>query len=461
MDRRLFSLLLCVAALAHATSALAQQVSVTSTTPTTVWNYSYPNGTACAEQDVPDVPARPFLVGPLGQTVLWFAANSNGSYASVGVPSSGPDILSKFQRGTSRGPGCVTWLPQTAYPGSTPASYNTGLWMAAPFTPDGLLIEALVHNEFHGEWTQNFDWCWAQQRGIYLLCDYWSIVSALSTDGGLTFQLRQQPAAPGTNVPAIALGLPYELLPPPPTGAATVPQGMTAQSNILQVGRYYYVLAQQLSPSMPLQDGVCIYRAGVPIMPGAPLTWKGWDGNSNSYSIAVPTSYPATDPLPLCTPVLSSAFRFSWSFNTVLNQLIIIGQDLLQNVTGVEGCPYAPNVSSSTADQAFVYTTATLDMAGKLTVTPGENCLLQIASSNNWHENDLPAGQAYPSLLDPTSPQLVRGDRNFQYSGVQPYLYFTQFNQKTNQNGGYDRDVLRLPLLVTTSGGAKLAQPQQ
>jgi len=458
MHRRLFSFLLSVAALAHAAPAPAQQVWVTSTSPTTVWNYSYP-GTACTKEDVPDVPVRPFLVGPLGQTVLWFAGNANSYYASVGMPSSGPDILFEFQRGTSRGPGCVAWLPSTAYPGSTPASYNNGLWMAAPFTPNGLVIEALVHNEFHGEWTGNFDWCWAQHTGIYLLCDYWNIVSALSTDGGLTFLLRQQSGAPGTNVPAIALGQPYELLPPPPTGAGTVPQGMTAQSNILQVGHYYYVLAQQLSSSMPWQDGVCIYRAAVPIMPGAPLTWKGWDGNS--YSIAVPTSYPATDPLPLCTPVLSNAFRFSWSFNTVLNQLIIIGQDLLQNVTGVEGCPYAPNVSPSVADSAFVYTTATLDMAGKLTVTPGENCLLQITSSTNWHANDLPAGQAYPSLLDPASPQLMRGDRNFQYSGVQPYLYFTQFNPKTNENGGYDRDVLRLPLLVTIGGGAKLPQPRQ
>jgi hypothetical protein len=48
------------------------------------------------------------------------------------------------------------------------------------------------------------------------------------------------------------------------------------------------------------------------------------------------------------------------------------------------------------------------------------------------------------------SPSLVRGDRNFQYSGVSPWLYFTQLNPVGAGNrNGFDRDVVRLPLLVS------------
>ena len=64
-------------------------------------------------------------------------------------------------------------------------------------------------------------------------------------------------------------------------------------------------------------------------------------------------------------------------------------------------------------------------------------------------------GQAYPSLLDPTSPQIsnnfgpgpVPGDRNFQYSGSQPYIYYTLLFP-FSQNYGQDRSVVREALSV-------------
>jgi hypothetical protein len=443
--------LLGVLALLQALPLAAQQVgqvTVTSTTASMVWQYS----PACAANDYSDVPVRPFLVGPGGQTVLWFAANANGSYASVGT-GTGPDILANFQRGTAAGPGCVSWLPPASYPGSTPASYNTGLWLVAPFTPDGTNIEALVHNEFHGEWTNSFAWCWAQTPdSIYLPCDYWNIVSASSSDAGRSFQLLQQPTS-NANMPAIALGLPYVPPPTPPPPPSNLPQGMTAQSNILQFGIYYYVLVQQLSST---QSGICPYRALVRDV-GTPLTWVGWGGNG--YTVTVPTSYPEGASLPLCVPVpgIDAPFRFSWSYNTVLNQLILIGQDTILAMTGrgisVTGCPIAPNVTN-TPDSAFVYMTATIDGMGQLTPGQAETCLLQINSVGNWQSTKSITGQAYPSLLDPRSPQIVPGEINFQFSGSQPWLYFTQLNPYSNTNrNGYDRDVVRLPLSVTVSTG--------
>ena len=61
-------------------------------------------------------------------------------------------------------------------------------------------------------------------------------------------------------------------------------------------------------------------------------------------------------------------------------------------------------------------------------------------------------GAAYPSLLDPTSPTLRPGggtDLNFQYSGAQPYLYYTRLNEF--QRRGSDRDVVRWKLSVAPS----------
>src|SRR5262249_14393395 len=59
--------------------------------------------------------------------------------------------------------------------------------------------------------------------------------------------------------------------------------------------------------------------------------------------------------------------------------------------------------------------------------------------------------QAYPSLLDPTSPQLLPGDLNFQITGNQPYLYFTQMNPAgpgTDNPQGLDRDLVRMAVQV-------------
>jgi len=457
------AIFLGLAALAQAPSLAAQQVTVTSPNATTVWKYNDPGcGFTVGSTfyaDYSDVPARPFLVGDLSSpTVLWFAANSNGSFASVGT-SPPPDVLAGFQRGTANGPGCVSWLQPTSYPNSTPASYDTGLWMVAPFTPDGINVQALVHNEFHGEWTGNISSCWQQgSQQIYMPCNYWNIVSASSSDAGQGFQLRQQQGAAGTNVPAIVLGQAYQA-PPKSSPSNVPPHGVTAQSNILQVGQYYYVLVQQLpyvGLGVPASlEGVCIYQAPVPPTPGAPLTWMGWNGGG--YNVPVAGSYPVGGQMPFCWLVLGEPFRFSWSLNTVLNQLIIIGQDmtagLKANGVNLDNCPYAPGVSATTTDSAFVYRTATLSSTGQLQLAQAETCLLQTLSINTWAGNKTLTGQAYPSLLDPLSPTLAPGDRNFQHSGQLPFLYFTQLNPTGNP--GYDRDVVRMPLLVTPENTAR------
>ena len=462
-------------AITLAAPSTAQKIMVDGA-PQTVWSWSA--STKCdGGNDFPDVPARPFLVG---SKVLWFASNS-GRYASVGttpVPPPGVvpavDILANLQRGVEPGspPSCVQWVAATPrqatapyYPGSVPGTYNTALWMASPFN-DGTTVHALMHNEFHGDWTGSSTWCPTQTQTIYLPCSYWNIVTANSSDGAMTFRLNQWPPGTDINVPAIALANPY-VVPPanaPPTAG---PQGMTAQSNILQSGNYYYVLALQLQAPNPPNtsldpslNGTCIWRA--PVSTG-PLVWTGWDGSA--WTIAAPTGYPATSQPstspPLCKPVLPAIFRSSWSFALSAGSgVVIMGQDTLTNLrtnnVTTDGCPYAPGASAATADAAFVYIVASglpgIDdqpsWSGPLS-TNTEYCLLQINSMYN--KDSSLTRYAYPSLLD---PEHEPGDLNFQSIRFSPYLYFTQMNpveEPANQQQGWNRDLMRVRLKVPRS----------
>lgn len=161
------------------------------------------------------------------------------------------------------------------------------------------------------------------------------------------------------------------------------------------------------------------------------------------------TSYPTDIADPgqyTCTPVLNGAYRFSWSYNTVLNAFIVLGIDT----------NYGPNKI-----EAFVYTTVRLDHDGKLNETSGEHLLRQIDWLDRWRSDPTLTGEAYPSLLDPTSPEIGRhalpaapddaddpSDFSFQYSGAHPYLYFTLLHPIGASNDHNNRDVVRQELVV-------------
>jgi hypothetical protein len=440
----------------------AVQIAVTSPEPEIVWRYSYP-GTSCAPDDYADVPVRPFMVN--GETagtykVLWFASNSNGYFASEapGEPVGAGEISLTHIK---RRPGCVTWVTSKSYTHSSPEKYDTGLWMVAPYTSDGVNVYALIHNEFHGEWTGEVGtsnkWCKVQQNAIYLPCDYWNLVAATSSDTGRSFSLIQPHG--NWNTPAIALPAPYT--PNDPPG----PQGMTAQSNIFVQEGYAYVLVQQFGapPLVPPQDngGVCLIRTPLPL--GRTSQWQGWAGGQ---WVALPTGYPSAPTPPACSPILptaqSSPFRFSWSYNVSLSppQFVLVG--IASNPAfGSSSCPVAdPSVGDS--PEAFVYMTVTADLAnGQFTVVTPQSCLLRINWFDRWGmEYPKNTGDAYPSLLDPASPTLQPGsgiDLNFQYSGSQPYLYAVRLNRYDSEKNPklYDRDVVRWKLSVNPAGQGK------
>jgi hypothetical protein len=452
--KRAIILLMLTAAGDAAAQAPRVEVKVAAPAPEIVWRYASP-GMSCAADDFSDVAVRPFLVnGARAGTyrVLWFAANSRGYFASE---TPGPDrtpgdiTLAHFERRA----GCDRWLRSKPYAESTPASYDTGLWMAAPFTADGTNVYALVHNEFHGEWTTNDRWCTRHEPEIYLPCNYWNLVSAFSTDAGRSFALRK--ISPNENAPAIAVAEPYA---PDRVPLHQVPQGMVAQSNMIERDGFVYVLVQQFGTTalVPANEngGVCLFRAVLPLNPAT--TWRGWAGRADGW-IDMPASYPAAPRPPPCAKVLPGAFRFTWSYNPALQQFIMIGT--VSDPSFGPACPAADPTVGDDADMAFVYTTATADLAnGQFTVVTPQTCLLRINWLNGWGRSwPGKIGSSYPSLLDPTSPMLKPNggtDLNFQFSGAQPYLYYTRLNSYARTGNLRDRDVVRWKLSVTPAAAA-------
>jgi hypothetical protein len=404
--------------------------------PEAVWRH---DSGACDNADYSDVPVRP-LINDRGE-ILWFAGNSHG-YRPTRGGSGGADRLATMERVD-----CSAQLGELSQGTvNEPQAYHANLWLEAPFTLDGRNVYALAHDEFHGEWTGDPRYCDEQalQHRIVLRCNYWNVIAARSSDGGTHFALDGV-RSDGSVRPAIALPDPYVLEAMPAGNSASLEQGMAAQSNIIHWGQYFYVLVLQVvhgSPAHNPLDGVCIFRTADL---GGPSTWRGWSAATRTYSIAVPQSYPMrmAQPQEHCSPVLPTHYRFTWSYNVPLRRFIIIGLD----------------ASFQHTDQAaFVYMTASLDpLTGELQPQSREGLLMHIAWLPQWQRDPTIEGAAYPSLLDPSSPELSdsestpvgRADRNFQLSGARPYLYFTRLNPRTSRGGGANRDVVRVPLRVT------------
>jgi hypothetical protein len=454
---RYFQFLIVLGLLGQSCSAYGQAPSDAGTVrilqpnaaPDVVWSHARQ---ACDATDIPDVPARPFL-GDGGRRVLWFASAAPNYFATLGTKAaSGEDILARMER--RRGPdgNCVTWVEPAPYASAlgVPQSYDTGLWLQSVFTPDGRRVFALVHNEFHGELTappgEPSIYCTITQSFFLAgnACSYWNMAGAASRDGGWHFRLYKIGGAgedADYNAPVLALPRPY-LLPADNGGNNPGLSGLVTVSNIVRRGRYHYVLVQQVPAAAPVQDpsqpqpigrnGTCIYRTDRLF---DRTSWRGWNGAA--YAAPNVTSYPSdlADPARYtCIPVLNGMYRFSWSYNTVLDAFIVMGIDTKFGPQQIE---------------AFVYTTVVLGEDGRLVQTSGEHFLREINWFDRWSSDTSLTGEAYPSLLDPTSPEISRGDFSFQYSGAHPYLYYTLLHPIGASGDHNNRDVVRQQLVVT------------
>ncbi|MCW8450782.1 hypothetical protein [Legionella quinlivanii] len=381
--------------------------------------FDHTSGCPIPNGDYSDNPARPFIAAD--RTVWWFASNSKGYFKSVGVSvaDGAKDIISNLIRYKENNQ-CVAWLESqfNTTPNEYPiASYNNEIWMVTPFTLDGQNVFTFVHNEYHII-PSNVDDV------------YGNLIGAFSTDGGNSFQFYTDAQQPGYNMPLIVAPYPFN---------SSGKGGMFAQSNIIQWGDYFYILVEQnLQPfnSSAPAAGVCIYRND---NLANPRGWLGFDGKAYTVPL-VPEYNPIKPQQYLCHSVLPNYYRFSWTYNSVLQKFIIIGLDTNYSQSGQ-------------SIEAFVYTLANLDPnTGILTSATNtgslfkEYFLRQITWLDQWQTAGNVFGQAYPGMLDPDSPNF-NGDRNFQYSGANPYLYYTSLFP-AQENHGRDRDVVRQQLIV-------------
>lgn len=408
----------------------------------TVYNYqldhSYTDG-----GDYADNPVRPYLVKSGESFVVnWFASNSKGYCSSYSLPvsESVPDILATIMRTIDPQTGECARLVTSRFNESAyeyPASsYYNELWMVVPYTLDGINIMALIHNEYH-----------ITPSNVTNV--YGNLIGANSSDAGASFNLYQ--INENNNQPVLVAPYPYSE--PLNQGKG----GMFAQTNIIKWGNYYYMLVSQvlntLTPVAPesAPTGVCIYRTH-DFMDFT--SWRGWDLVTNSYDIPLVASYPdnlTNQSQYWCSsiPELPAYFHYSWTYNTALNQFILVGIDLNYNNSG---------------NGAFVYTLASLDPdTGVLSPANNSNTyqigfLRNVNSIDSWQTNESIDAQYYPSILDPASPNLSvtttalsieSGDLNFQYSNKTPYLYYTYFYPHIPDNAnGNRRDVVRQKILT-------------
>jgi len=336
----------------------------------------------CEDLDLPDLPARAFRDAD-GRTQLISAHFINRRFT-------GPDLDHLTH-------GCSIVLGSDSNP--DPAAFDDEEWIAAPYTPDGRTVYALVHDEYHG-WAHPGQCATA---GYDAKCWYNAITLATSTDGGATYV--DQPA------PRLVASVPYRYI---PNGG---PTGVFTPSNIVHndADGYYYALVY-----VDLRDsyiGNCLIRTRNLADPGS---WRAWTGGQTFTMTFVDPYGPNASPTDhLCRPPSkqqpADLQPNSLTYSTEARQWLLVGQALNGAYLSL-----SPDLVHWSAPKLFFPAQATW----------------------NYQCGD-PDPIAYPSLIDSTSPS-----RNFETVGKTAYLYFTQFHYANCQQT-LDRDLVRVPVRIT------------
>ena len=351
----------------------------------TVFDWSQ---SACAPDDIPDIPARAFRDAQ-GRVQL-IASH----YTSRRM--SGPD-LDHLTRD------CGVIMRSTYDP--DPAKFDDREWIHSTYTLDGKKVFALVHNEYQGHTHPG-----RCPSGEYFECWYNAVTLAVSTDGGLSFGHAPPPSH-------LVAGIPYPYVPD------SGPAGIFQPSNIIRNAdddHYYSLLRVQQHQDQP--QGTCVMRT---TDLADPESWHAWGGGEFDVRFIDPYLKPNERPQDhICQPVSYDEIQLmveSLTFNTHLDRFLLVGTAVEHDREGntVSGIYY------STSDDLIDW-------------TPRE--LIVEAESRQTYECGDPDPVAYPSVLDPDSPS-----RNFETTGKRAYLYFTRSNYESCQET-FDRDLVRVPI---------------
>ena len=333
----------------------------------------------CSPGDIPDSPARAFIDS---NNNLQFFTSQTSTWRAIG------NNLNQLVKD------CPTII-HSSDNDSDPAKYNDYEWLYSPYTLDGYIIYALVHNEYHGyahnncnlPANQQFAGCW--QNGV---------TYAVSTDGGKSYSHPVPPAHIIASSPKV-----YN----PNAGTFN---GHFEPSNIIKKDGYYYALTESLNNSNDWHsDGVCIMRTS---NLSDPASWRFWDGTDFNVSGNQ-----------LCAPVIpydsGNTPHMTLSYNTYFQKYIAIDC----SIGTIGKCSY------SLSDDL-------LHWAAKKSLFTTDS------TSPNWKYYC-----GFSSLLQPGDPT-----RNFEQTGRSPWLYFVSDPTNTSCNIGVNETLYRNRIRFTKSG---------
>lgn len=345
---------------------------------------------ACDSDDIPDAPARAFRTAT-GEVKVFAPHWRNRALR-------GPEL-------TALRPDCAVVLEGAA--DEAPERYDDRLWIASSWTADGRIVHALLHGEYQGH--RHPGRC---ATGRYTDCWYNAISLALSDDGGASFTRR-----PGGDAIIAAPARRYD-------PAARRHIGFFSPSNILHHDGAWFVLVFTEGFALPgtgvsQPRGTCLLRAQDI---AEPASWKAWDGAGFEVRLSDPYQAGFIAPAHRCTPVSPRSLR--WLVTSVVRHapsgaFIALMQGSLPSGRGE-------------APRDAIFASASWDLVSWSPAT----VVMEVGRPGSYRCGD-PPPIAYPSLLDPSSP-----DRNFGTVGDTAELFMTRFNVPRCRLD-MDRDLVR------------------
>lgn len=386
LRRSLFSIAVVVSVLLARPFASPQPPSVAVSGPAELlFDYSLQ---ACDTADIPDHPARAFR-DVAGQTHLF--ATHHVTRQAVGA------TLDTVVHDCA--------VLHTSEQTANPAAYAAFEWITAPYTTDGVTVNALVHDEYQGHLLGDCP------SGEYLLCWYNAITHIQSFNGGSSWS---KPAS------YLVASAPYQYV---PDGG---PFGYFQPSNIILKSGFYYALFHAEAHGAQAV-GTCVMRTADM---GNASAWRFWTGSAWTGTFVNP--YTSTDPPAnhVCAIVGASTIaqmHESVTYNTFFQHFLLVGMT----------SAWDPALGR---DVYGVYFALSDDL---VTWTP-RKLLVELQPSWHYQCGDL-ITVLYPSALDPAST-----DRNYSTTGQSFYIYMTESHHDPSCASTGDHDLIRLP--VTASG---------
>jgi hypothetical protein len=295
-----------------------------------------------------------------------------------------------------------------------PADYNDEEWLDSFFTLDGKNIAVLAHTEYHG-WAVQGE-CNVQGNNQYSACEYDSDTFHLSSDGGYHFTT---PLPPGNFV----AGFPYQYQ------IDDGPMGYSVDSNMIELGGWYYAVATDVSWPPNCSGGSGSNPCLVPYG-GAPLrtqnvfdpaSWRAWGGSDFSVSFADPYAGPVSHPEEHVYEPVPYMIYINGIYLYKTSGLVVAA--LWDYWDGALG---TPGLYLTTSTDMIHWTKPTL-----------------FVTRNDLMAND-PKGNflyVYFSLIDPNAPDL-----NFSVIGDEPYLYFVRLDNNNSSKRVLYRQRVKLTL---------------